>query len=99
VTDGQHPDAPVRAPGGTSGRTLAIASLVLGLCGVSLLPLVGSIAAIVTGHLARRRLAETPDEGGGFAVAGLVLGYAVVVAAALLLTLPLFLLVMRSGSG
>ena len=34
--------------------TLAIISLVAGILGWSLLPLLGSLGAIITGHMARR---------------------------------------------
>ncbi len=73
-------------------NTLAIVSLIFGILGWSFLPLVGSVVAIVTGHLARseiRRAAERP-QGDGLAVAGLVLGY-VALASALLFVLVLLL--------
>ena len=57
--------------------TLAIVSLVSGILGWILLPMIASIVAIVTGHMARaeiRRSAGTVD-GDGFAVAGLILGW------------------------
>ena len=60
---------------------LAIISLVSGILGWTILPWVASLVAIVTGHMARaeiRRSAGTM-EGDGLAVAGLVLGYAMVV--------------------
>jgi len=60
---------------------LAIISLVSGILGWTILPWIASIVAIVTGHMARaeiRRGAGTM-EGDGLAVAGLVLGYAMVV--------------------
>ena len=60
---------------------LAIISLVSGLLGWTILPWVASLVAIVTGHMARaeiRRSAGTM-EGDGLALAGLVLGYAMVV--------------------
>lgn len=57
--------------------TLAIVSLVTGILGWTLLPWLGSLIAIVTGHLARGEIRREPDrrEGDGLAVAGLVLGY------------------------
>jgi hypothetical protein len=61
--------------------SLAIISLVSGLLGWTLLPWLGSIAAIITGHMARaeiRRDAETV-EGDGLAIAGLVLGWSMVI--------------------
>jgi len=43
------------ASGECKDSSLAIASLVTGILGWTLIPLLGSIAAIVTGHLAKRR--------------------------------------------
>lgn len=59
----------------TSG--MAIASLVSGIAGWTLFPLVGSILAIVFGYAARREIRQRPEEltGDGLAVAGLVLGW------------------------
>jgi hypothetical protein len=79
----------VAAPGGAtplSGPPLSamsIASLVLGLAGATLLPLVGSILAVVFGHvaLAQIRRAEGKLAGRGMALAGLILGYAVLIPA------------------
>jgi hypothetical protein len=67
------PPAPRAAP--TS--TLAILSLVFGIASWLALPVVGSIAAIVCGHLARRDIRESRGAivGDGLAVGGLVLGY------------------------
>ena len=61
-------------------NSLAIISLVSGLLGWTLVPWLGSVVAIITGHMARaeiRRNAETM-EGDGLAVAGLVLGWLMV---------------------
>ncbi|KGM57493.1 membrane protein [Lysobacter arseniciresistens ZS79] len=72
---------------------LAIVSLVSGLLGWTLLPVVGSLVAILTGHFARSEIRRAPEsfEGDGFAVAGLVLGYAMVALATLgMLALVLF---------
>lgn len=56
---------------------LAITSLVSALLGWSFVPLIGSIVAIVTGHLARSEIRAQPEryEGDGLALVGLVLGY------------------------
>ena len=61
--------------------TLAIVSLVSGLLGWSFVPWLGSIGAVITGHLARTEIRREPErlEGDGMAVAGLVLGYAMLV--------------------
>ena len=57
---------------------MAVTSLVLGLLSWMVLPLIGAIAAVVCGHIARRdiRLSRGALGGDGLAVAGLVLGYA-----------------------
>ena len=57
--------------------TLAIISLVSGILGWTLLPWIGSIAAIITGHMARKEIRQNPDtrEGDGLAIGGLVLGW------------------------
>jgi hypothetical protein len=59
----------------TSG--LAIASLVLGIGGLVLLPLIGSILAVILGYMARRDIRQRPDEisGDGVALAGIVTGW------------------------
>ena len=59
---------------------MAIASLVMGIAGWTLFPLVGSILALVFGYAARREIRRRPDEltGEGLAVAGLVLGWLMV---------------------
>jgi hypothetical protein len=56
---------------------LAIASLVTGILGWSFLPVVGSIVAVVTGHLARAEIRRNPDslDGDGLAMVGLCLGW------------------------
>lgn len=77
--------APVSRQGGTS--PLAIASL---LCGIFQFPFwfVSGIPAIVLGHMARREIRRTGQQGAGLAMIGLVLGYigltvAILVAAAI----------------
>lgn len=61
--------------------SLAIISFVSGLAGWTLAPWLGSLIAIVTGHMARSEIRRDPQgvEGDGFAVAGLVLGWAMIV--------------------
>jgi hypothetical protein len=56
---------------------LAIASLITGILGWILIPVYGSLAAIVTGHLAHKEIEESGGKlaGKGMATAGLILGY------------------------
>ncbi|EDY17101.1 hypothetical protein CfE428DRAFT_5446 [Chthoniobacter flavus Ellin428] len=62
-------------PGQTSGA--AIASLVIGLLSFLLCPIIGSIAAVICGHIARGDIRKSGGRlsGDGMAIAGLVLGY------------------------
>lgn len=66
-------NAPVRTT-----SPLAIVSMVFGILGWTLVPWIGSIVAVITGHLARGEIRRAPEslEGDGMAIAGLVLGYA-----------------------
>jgi uncharacterized protein DUF4190 len=60
--------------------TLAVVSLVAGILGWTLLPFVGSLVAIVTGHLARKEIRRSPAlDGDAMAVIGLVLGWVAVI--------------------
>jgi hypothetical protein len=77
--------------------TLAIISLVTGIVSWLFLPILGGIAAIVTGHLARREINQNPGQltGNGLATAGLVLGYLNVV----LLVIPCCIIVILALLG
>ena len=57
--------------------TLAIVSLVAGILGFSFVPLLGSIAAVITGHMAKSEIKKSAGSlgGNGMATAGLILGY------------------------
>jgi len=56
---------------------LAIASLILSISAFVALPLIGSIAGVVCGHMARskQRQGNYASEGGGLALAGLIIGW------------------------
>ena len=58
-------------------NNLALVSLIAGIVGWTAAPLIGSIVAIVTGHIARRQIRDGHgmEEGSGLALIGLVLGY------------------------
>jgi hypothetical protein len=80
--------------GETSGK--AIASLVLGIGGFVIFPVVLSILAIVFGRSAKREIAERPGPGGsGLATAGIVLGW---VGVALTVVAVLFVLLVVVAS-
>ncbi len=59
----------------TSG--MAIASLILGISGLTIVPFFASIAAIIIGYMARNEIRQRPDElgGDGLALAGIIMGW------------------------
>jgi hypothetical protein len=80
-------------------HALAILSLVLGILGMTpILPLIGSISAVVTGMVARREILAKPNEysGESMARAGLILGWiGVGIALLAVIALLLFLVPVR----
>lgn len=75
------PAYPAAQPRPTSG--LAITSLVCGIAAIllfwAIIPLLASIAAVITGHMALGQTKRKPEIGGrGMAIAGLILGYIVI---------------------
>jgi hypothetical protein len=60
---------------------LAITSLISGILGWTLLPWLGSIVAIITGHMARKEIRANPEtkEGDGLALAGLIMGWSMII--------------------
>jgi hypothetical protein len=67
--------------------SLAVVSLIMGIVGWTVFPFLGSLIAIVTGHMARAEIRRQPQalEGDGLAVAGLVLGWLAVIGSILVL--------------
>jgi hypothetical protein len=71
----QAPTGYATYPGGTYPQTtngLAIASMVLGILW---LYFIGSILAVIFGHVSLSQIKRTGQRGRGMAIAGLVLGY------------------------
>jgi hypothetical protein len=63
-------------PGGRRVSSSAASCLLLSGVGF-LLPVIGSVPALICGHVARRRFRAEPTlRGRGLAIAGLVIGYA-----------------------
>jgi hypothetical protein len=71
-----QPQSAVEAVPGTSG--LAVTSLILGVLSWIGMPLLGGIAAVIAGHVARNDIRKAAGRvgGDGMALAGIVLGYA-----------------------
>ena len=57
--------------------TMALISLVAGILGLTALPTIGSIVALVTGYIAKKEIRESGGVmgGGGMATAGLIMGW------------------------
>jgi hypothetical protein len=70
----EQPPSSYSAP----NSTMAIVSLIAGIAGFSVVPVIGSIVAVVTGHMAKKEIQESGGTigGDGLATFGLVLGYA-----------------------
>jgi len=70
---------------------MAVVSLIMGILGWTALPFIGSVAAIITGHLARAEIRRRPLEleGDGMALAGLILGWIIVIGSLLALVVVL----------
>lgn len=56
-------------------NTLAVVSLVSSLVGFFVIPFIGSIVGIITGHMSLGQIKQTGEQGRGLALAGLIVGY------------------------
>jgi hypothetical protein len=74
---------PYAYPAGRGTNGLAIASLVCSLGGF--VTCISAPVGIVLGHMARRQIRESGEDGAGLATAGLVIGYVFTALGALLL--------------
>ena len=62
--------------------TSAVLSLVFGILGWIGLPFIGSVVAVICGHMARAEIRRAPPntvEGDGMALAGLILGWSMLI--------------------
>lgn len=68
------PPLPTAAP---RTSTMAIISLIGGITGLTLLPVLGSLAGIIFGHIAKNEIKKSDGTigGNGMATAGLIMGY------------------------
>lgn len=88
-------------PAAPKTNVLAIVSLVSSLVGLFILPLIGSVAAVITGHMSLRQLKTSGEGGRGMALAGTIIGW-VGVGLILLIGIPLiiflFTVVLSAGA-
>ena len=73
-----YSNQPYQTPPTKPSSNMALASMVLGILGWTILPGLASIAAIITGHMAKKEIKGSMGQlgGDGLATAGLVMGYA-----------------------
>lgn len=57
--------------------TMALISLISGILGLTLIPIIGSIVALITGYMAKQEIRDSAGivEGDGLATIGIVLGW------------------------
>lgn len=101
-------DQPPGAPAQVPDSSTALISLIAGILGLTFLPLIGSIVALITGFSARREIRESSGTlgGDGMAQAGIILGWVGVGLAVIgacitgvVLLLPICLATFFIGSG
>ena len=65
------------APTGSSdpAKGLGIASMILGICSITIVPCLATIPAIVCGHKSRKQSKQSNTSPSGMALAGLITGY------------------------
>ena len=62
-------------PQGPKTNTLAIVSLVSSLVGVFVIPVIGQIVGIITGHMSLSQIKQTGEGGRGLGLAGVIIGW------------------------
>lgn len=71
-------------------NTLAVVALISSLVGIFIIPILGSIAAVITAPMARKQIRETGEGGDGMALSGMIIGW---VGLAIWLLVGLFILI------
>lgn len=73
--------APAYTPYPSAPKTnvLAIVSLVSSLVGMFIIPFLGSLAGVITGHIALKQVKNNGEGGRGLAIAGTIIGWVGVV--------------------
>ena len=73
----QEPYYQHSSPPAAPNSTMAMTSMIAGIVGWTVAPLLGSLVAIITGHMAKKEIKESMGRlgGDGMATGGLVMGY------------------------
>jgi hypothetical protein len=88
---------PYPAPEKTN--TLAIISLVASLAGVFIVPIIGQIVGIITGHMGLKQIKERAEKGHGLALAGVIIGYVTLGLTILITVILIIAFVAAASSG
>jgi hypothetical protein len=89
------PSSATVPPAAPSTSTLAVISLIGGIGGWTILPFLGSLVAVICGHMAKSEIKKSNGMigGNGMATAGLILGYTAIAlgfcAACLIILVPI----------
>ena len=59
----------------TKTNTLAVVSLISSIVGLFIIPFIGSIVGVITGHMSLGQIKRTGEGGRGLALAGTITGY------------------------
>ena len=54
---------------------MAVVALVAGICGLTVVPFIGSIVAVIIGPMARKQIRQTGEGGDGMALGGIITGW------------------------
>jgi len=97
----QQQPSPAFAPPGPQTSSLAIVSLASGIASWIIVPIVGSLIAVITGHMAKSEIRNSGGRltGDGLATAGLVLGYLQIVLVVIPICLIIVLLLLGPAIG
>lgn len=81
---------------GPQTSSLAVVSLVLGIASYFVVPLLGAIAAIITGNLAKKEIQQNPEalSGEGLARWGMILGWINITMSIIGICLTVFIVIM-----
>ena len=73
---GGYPAAPgYSSPPAGKTSTLAIVALISAIVGFVLIPVIPSVVAVITGHIALGQVKKTGEQGRGLALAGTIVGW------------------------
>lgn len=56
-------------------NSMAIAAMVVAIAGLAMCPMIVCAVGAVLGHVAKKQISETGEDGDGFALAGIIVGW------------------------